>query len=347
MGTGPKSLPLDNKILLNERLDAIKMPYKHSRAARKFKQNSWKAIEYYNFVLYYFPVLMHDLLSPTLFNHFMKFVRGLRILCSKSILTANLNRAEDYLKNFVKETQQIYGPRLMDFVVHSCKHLVYFVKLFGPLWVFHNFQFEGLLKRILATLQGTREFEKQFLFWMKSLVFTADIENHIPAEDLQNPHIAKLFTRLGSSIIGERVLKTKFCSQVCQIAAENRSLIVEHLNNDDRFTCFQRVRISTTVYCTQERAEKQRYDSSWVVFKDPEVRRVGRIQCIVQAPNQNVIFIIRQYKSVQNFVSVDERYLRLKSTNTLYLIEHPLIVEILLPIIVEDIGTFVSFSIKH
>jgi hypothetical protein len=76
----PNSLSWEMRQLVNERLEALKMPYKHSRRARSFSATSWKALEYYNFTLYYFPVVMDGILVKQTYNHYMKFVKAMRLL---------------------------------------------------------------------------------------------------------------------------------------------------------------------------------------------------------------------------------------------------------------------------
>lgn len=56
------------------------------------------------------------------------------------------------------------GEKAMTANVHQLRHLVYFVRLFGPLWVYSCFGFENMNGCLTSMIHGTRHIAEQVLW---------------------------------------------------------------------------------------------------------------------------------------------------------------------------------------
>lgn len=55
--------------------------------------------------------------------------------------------------------------------VHQLRHLVYFVRLFGPLWVYSCFGFENMNGCLTSMIHGTRHIAEQVIYSNNLLLF--------------------------------------------------------------------------------------------------------------------------------------------------------------------------------
>ncbi len=87
-------------------------------------------------LLYYSPVVLHDILEQTYYSHWMLLVKAISILTSNHVDNCDIYRADKLLENFSSQILDLYGPTHQRFNVHLLLHLGYIVRLHGPL---HNY----------------------------------------------------------------------------------------------------------------------------------------------------------------------------------------------------------------
>lgn len=141
---------LNDKMLLYTRY----YPQEFQRKPRRIDHyKMWKATEFRDFLLYTGPVVLKDVISPSVYKHFMALSTAIRILVSPAYQKYN-NAAEDLLKYVVRHFRTLYGVGNMTYNVHGLLHLASDSLKYGQLDSFSAFKFEnflGILKRKLRT----------------------------------------------------------------------------------------------------------------------------------------------------------------------------------------------------
>ncbi|CAG9763445.1 unnamed protein product [Ceutorhynchus assimilis] len=115
--------------LLNDNLESFR---KHcvvefARLPRSLKElDRWKATEFRNFLLYYGPAAVKNVLKEPLWSHFLSFHVAIRILVSPDLVIKQefLNYAEELIKYFVSKFGDLYGREYLNHNVHNLIHLV-------------------------------------------------------------------------------------------------------------------------------------------------------------------------------------------------------------------------------
>jgi hypothetical protein len=127
-------------------LCAAYCPVEFARKPRTLDEvNRWKATEFREFLLYYGPFVLHEVLSEKLFSHFMLLFVGIRILASRQLAKQYCDYANELLVKFVTDAEILYGREIMVYNVHCLIHLAADVKHLGCLDEFSAFPFENKL----------------------------------------------------------------------------------------------------------------------------------------------------------------------------------------------------------
>ncbi|XP_076289803.1 uncharacterized protein LOC143213636, partial [Lasioglossum baleicum] len=108
--------------------------------------SGFKATEFRQFLLYTGPVVMHGILDPLVYNHFLLLHSATRILVSPSLLEKHIAFAKTALKFFVCLCVKYYGTFFNSYNVHGLLHLADVVERFGNLDSFSAFPFENLMQ---------------------------------------------------------------------------------------------------------------------------------------------------------------------------------------------------------
>lgn len=91
-------------------LNAIKVPTNITRLPRKLKDRSfWKASEFRNFLLYYAPYILKDILPVRFYKHFLLLSESVYCLNSNSINQDELFGCGLKLDHFLKDFERLYG----------------------------------------------------------------------------------------------------------------------------------------------------------------------------------------------------------------------------------------------
>lgn len=114
----------------------------------------WKGTEYRTFSLYLGPIILKDILSEEVYDHYMLYFCAVTILSCDCHLRDKLPLAEAILKEFLEEYINIYGIDAVNNNVHNLCHLVDDVKRYGALPRFSAYPFEnklGYIKHLLRS----------------------------------------------------------------------------------------------------------------------------------------------------------------------------------------------------
>lgn len=119
------------------------------------KRTFWKAAEYKNFLLYYSPFVLRNILPDRYFRHWLLLVFAFHVFLSASITEADLIDAEYALKKYVAQVEGLFGLGEMTMNVHLLTHLPDAVRWWGPLWAFSAFAFESNNHFLGILIRGT------------------------------------------------------------------------------------------------------------------------------------------------------------------------------------------------
>ncbi len=334
---------------MNSRLSNISTPSYFSRNPRAWEA-TWKAVEYKNFVLYFFEPLMADLMPQKYYDHFLLFVRACRRLSSTMLTKDDFTDCQELLCRFVSQTQELYGKENMDFCVHSMLHLCFYAQMVGPLYTTSCFQYESMMKTIRENLHGVKDFDKQFIRVLKSYKYVSQTEMTLVNQDLPL-ETKKLFKRFNSSLgfSGDRedILwkrlphshqDTLDAAQVCGIT----------MNPDVSFQAFNKLTSSDFVI-TSKNSKAKRQDCSWVAYSPDGSSgtslKYGRVLKImaVKTPSGNKYAIqanvVKQKNEKFGWREVTEE-------NRPFWLTHDLLAAVLIPLQLEQ-KTFVTYNVKY
>ncbi|XP_066274298.1 uncharacterized protein [Branchiostoma lanceolatum] len=152
---------------IDQMLLAMRPPLDIHRTPRSIQDHMqhWKASELRAWLLFYsLPIMLHFL--PTkYYEHYALLVSAMYILLKDSITEADLQKADDLLKQFVEGygKQHMYGSTRVSLNVHSLLHYVNTVRELGPLWAHSCFFFEDVNGQVLRLIHGTQGVEEQVL----------------------------------------------------------------------------------------------------------------------------------------------------------------------------------------
>ncbi|XP_033725139.1 LOW QUALITY PROTEIN: uncharacterized protein LOC117315101 [Pecten maximus] len=223
---GSKVTDID-KILRN-----IKPPYMIHRLPRTLSNNyhHWKASELRNWLLFYsLPCLNGHL--PQIYNtHFSCLVEGTYLLLTEGISSDDLTRADALLRTFVSNIQRLYGKECMSLNVHNLTHLMPFVKLWGPLWVWSCFPYESFNGEIKRSIHDTGNVCKQIIW---SLQAQKRIESSLRSRKFDSSNEVNCFLQDMLDTRSERFSADSEAFQCSIIKSSTSSLALtpEDLNN--------------------------------------------------------------------------------------------------------------------
>jgi hypothetical protein len=116
----------------------------------------WKATEFREFMLYSGCVVLKDISSDDLYNHFMLLFISMRILVSRQLSLQYCEYAHELLVKFVNDAEVLYGNDILVYNVLCLLHVANDVKNLGCLEDFSAFVFEnklGQLKKLVRKPQ--------------------------------------------------------------------------------------------------------------------------------------------------------------------------------------------------
>lgn len=153
----PFSLNKDKINFINNLLNKIRVPKIVNRLSRTiFERKHWKSRDWENFLLYYsVPVLSKIQGFKKYVEHWSLLVEAIKILIKNEITRDQLILADSKLKDFIAQTQQLYGAKSMTYNVHQLSHLVQSVIDFGPLLSHSCYAFESGNGKILKMVKSS------------------------------------------------------------------------------------------------------------------------------------------------------------------------------------------------
>lgn len=95
------------------------------------------------------------------FEHYLRLVVAIKLLSSDVITDFMIQVAQDLLRRFVREFQDMCGIQFCSINIHVLLHLGNCVKKLGPLWAYICYEYEDLNGQLLKLIHGTRHIDTQ------------------------------------------------------------------------------------------------------------------------------------------------------------------------------------------
>lgn len=155
---------------LNRLLLSIKPNREVTRRPRSLRQRAnYKASEIRSILLFYFPMLLPNILADVYVQHFRLFSSAVYLLSKSRISRIELNVARGKLEQFVRDFQNMFGQKEMVMNVHLLTHIAKCVEVSGPLWAQSAFPFERnngcLLKFVNGTTDVLDQISSRYVIW--------------------------------------------------------------------------------------------------------------------------------------------------------------------------------------
>lgn len=154
-----KNYFVNGSLALKTIKDNCKMLYLPKKIKRKLSDLSdvenWKASQFRDFLLFYGPVLLKDVLKPQYYSNFCNFSFAIYSFLSEELSEEDFLLASEKLITFVLDFQILYGIENMRYNVHLISHIPLFVINSGLLWVNSLFSFEGMNRYVNKFINGT------------------------------------------------------------------------------------------------------------------------------------------------------------------------------------------------
>ena len=150
---GPAKLSKSKLELFSRHLIYLKqfLPKEFNRKIRGLDELArWKGTELRTFRNYLGIVVLKNVVSDELYEHFLYFYVAVRIMSSEEYCESheNLKWCEELLRSFVKNSIALYGPPFVTYIIHSLIHLPQDVIEFGPLQKWSSYWSENELGKI-------------------------------------------------------------------------------------------------------------------------------------------------------------------------------------------------------
>lgn len=117
----------------------------------------WKSIEFRNFLLYFGPVVLKDVLKDDMYTHFLYLSCAVRIIsCDNYVKNSQMKSvAGVMLIQYIEKYKELYGEDAINNNVHDLCHVMDDIERFGSLRNISAYPFESTLFTIKNLLYST------------------------------------------------------------------------------------------------------------------------------------------------------------------------------------------------
>lgn len=298
--------------LITDRVKKIKPPSRISRAPRSIKDiANFKASEFRNWLIYYSLTCFNALIDIKYLKHLALLSQAIYYLNQECITSDEIDKAELLLIQYVREYEELFGIERMTYNIHLLGHLADTVRNWGHLWVHTAFPYESWNRRIIESIQSSKDrtLQASTRFTIMKFISNTLYDDSISEETKQYLH--SLFPSYNfdrnSSI---RNFISKGSPSICpemHIPSQFKGLEV---------ISFDEAKINNISYQTSDKNKNTQFCNSFVYC---DKINFGEIEKIIELEmnNQNVNgIIVRKWKIVKKVLYTD--YInRVESTSDL------------------------------
>ncbi|XP_044581657.1 uncharacterized protein LOC123263177 isoform X1 [Cotesia glomerata] len=188
----PKKLENFKKKILSNRFTTLQLycPHEFARIPRELDQfSNFKATEFRQLLLYTFIVVFRGVISNDQYDHFLLLHSSMRVLLNCSSSPEHVDFADEALKNFVLQAEDIHGLQFLTYNAHGVLHLVSDYKLYGPLDSISAFPYENQMPKFRDFVRKpNKPLQQIFRRIQEEFQFTDTKENNYKHFKARNSH---------------------------------------------------------------------------------------------------------------------------------------------------------------
>lgn len=134
---------------------SIKAAHVVGRLSRPISQrDKWKAKEWENWILYYsVPIFSLVITDKTILRHWCLLVDASHTILQTDITFNQLNKANEFLYEFVSKVEELYSLNAMTYNVHQLLHVIRSIIDWGPIWAHSAFAFESANHKTVSAIK--------------------------------------------------------------------------------------------------------------------------------------------------------------------------------------------------
>lgn len=273
--------------LIDKRLCDILPPWFVERLPRSLKHLKYEKISELKLMLFVYAIpILHDLMTPHLFNHFTLLVGGLHLLNQSSISPRDLDMADSLLREFVIQFELMYGLEHMSCNVHQLLHLATFVRNLGPLFCVSCAPFENMNGVLKKFVHGTRYADLQVctaasLYVGLQVFKERDLRDDGPVQEFCEK-LCKRSKRLRLVRLTEAVAAADSLQLLEPVPVMIRNALNALGVNFGSVHIFKKAYCKRQLYVSQLYTRAKKTNSSCVKFRFQEAHGIGLIQSFVR-----------------------------------------------------------------
>ena len=161
--TRPRAATAANVAEMSVRLISLAgfIPKEFARKPRTLEEiHRWKSTEFRQFILYTGPIVLKNLISNELYQHFLTFTCAYRLICSDNAIN-NAETAQNLFTNFVQSFPNFYGIDKVSYNVYNLLHIADSVLIFGNINNFSAYKFENYMQEIKKHVRKSNKILQQ------------------------------------------------------------------------------------------------------------------------------------------------------------------------------------------
>ena len=256
---------------------AIKTHNQVGRLTRPVSERKfWNARDWENWMLYYSIPVLSQFLPQIYVEHWLGLVEALYILLQTEITYEDLNKSEKLLREFVFDTQNLYGIQAMTSNVHLLLHLPRSVDNWGPLWCHNCFTFENGNGEMLKTIHAANGVVHQvhrYLNYQRNVKCMQNCEEYNNCSLFVKDYLENLKCK--------KKRKTTYKTDLCRyfgkaFLADDNLILHRHLSLDSYV--YYRIVLNKCLYATSDKVNL-RSNNSYAMLKNKQIIRCKEFVC--------------------------------------------------------------------
>lgn len=267
-----EGLTKDEIAFLDESILKFKVPHQLCRLTKAVsKKAQWNCREKENWTLFYSIPLLKQFITYQKIKHWSLFVNSLYIVQQQQVTVHELEKVRQDLKQFVQQTQELYGEKAMTYNVHLLLHLVDSILDWGPPIVRSTYGFESGNGRLLRYMHSPKGIHEQIVRFINLEICVALLEQRIGAdiEESVKDYCDSLYFRRTKKFV--RALKVTYFGKP-KPPSDNDVLMY---NLDVNTVVYKRMVKDHCLYLSNVK-ENARSSKSFVILKNSMFMRIKR-----------------------------------------------------------------------
>lgn len=268
---------------VSKRLNSIHPPDFIERLPRDLERhyNHFKATELQTWLLFYCVPCLQGILPDEYLEHIALLSEAAHILLRDFISQSDLTKAESLLDDFYSRFENLYDSGSCGLNVHNAgRHLVYYVRQWGPLWAWSCFAFEDANAMLLQSAHGTGDVTNQVI---KNKIAMSMIRKHSHTRKYKNAW--KNLKQVSNCAVAGKIKKL----DRLQPELVEKLTVIANLDvaNIPQFSKVERLVIEGHRFYSAEYTRMKKRECSVVQLND---NRYGRILQFVL--HQNTVYVV-------------------------------------------------------